>query len=168
MTAPAYYARITTLGLQRLAEAQLSGVPLVFTHLAVGDGNGSPVTPAPSMTALVHERARVAVNGTEISPDAPRTVRVTGILPSGTGGFTIREAGLFNGAGELIVVASYPPTYKPIPSDGVTVEEYVRILVEYSAVEAVALTTDPAVVTATVRDVEDLTGGGLYLFDNFT
>jgi len=168
MTAPAYYARITDLGLVRLAAAQYSGVPLVFAHVAVGDGNGSPITPSPSMTALVHERARVAVNNTAISPDAPHVLRVEGRIPSDVGGFTIREAGLFNVAGELIVVASYPPTYKPEPADGVTVEEYVRVLVEYAAVEAVQLTTDPSVVTATLRDVEDATAGGLWLFYNFT
>jgi hypothetical protein len=44
------------------------------------------------------------------------------------GGFTIREAGIFNDAGELIAIASYPPIYKPTPGDGVTVEEYIRIL----------------------------------------
>jgi phage-related tail fiber protein len=163
-----YYAIITTLGLTRLAEAQMSGVPLVFTDLAVGDGNGVPITPAVGMTALANERARVAVNGVSISPAAPTTIRVEGIIPAGTGGFTIREAGLFNGAGELIVVASYPPTYKPVPGDGVTVEEYIRILVIYAAVTAVALTVDPSVVTATLQDVDGATAGKLWLWENFT
>jgi phage-related tail fiber protein len=165
---PAYYTILTTLGLQRLAEAQMSGVPLIFTEFAVGDGDGAAITPAVGMTALVSEVWRGDVNLVEISSDAPTTVRIEGLIPSSDGGFTIREAGLFNAAGELIAVASYPPVYKPTPAEGVTAEEYIRILIEYAAVEAVALTTDPDVVTATRAYVEDMTAGGLWLWENFT
>lgn len=165
---PTYFAVFTTLGLARLADAQYTATPLVFTHVAVGDGNGAPITPSAAMTALVHETARVVVNGVSISPDAPNVVRVEGLIPSGTGGFTIREAGLFNLAGELIAVASYPPIYKPVPGDGVTVEEYIRILLKYEAVAAIALTTDPDVITATRLYVDDLTAGGLWLWETFT
>ena len=165
---PTYYAILTTLGLTRLAQAQVSGSPLVFNALAVGDGNGAPTTPGVGQTALVHERARVGINNVSISPDAPTTVRVEGLIPSGTGGFTIREAGLFNVAGELIAVASYPPIYKPVPADGVSVEEYIRILIVYAAVTAIALTVDPAVIMATRQDVDDATAGQLWLWENFT
>lgn len=168
MSLPTYYAIFTTLGLQRLAEAQYHGVPLVFTHLAVGDGDGAPITPSVDMPGLINERARVPVNSTQISPDAPTTVRVEGVIPAGTGGFIIREAGLFNFSGELIAVASYPPISKPTPADGVTVDEYIRILLVYSAVTAIALTVDPAVILATRFDVEDATAGSLYLWEHFT
>lgn len=144
-----YYAIFTTLGLQRLAEAQSAYEPLVFTHLAVGDGGGAPITPLASMTELVNETARVAVNSVDLSPDLERTVRVEGLIPAVTGGFTIREAGIFNGDGELIAIASYPPIYKPVPGDGVAVEEYIRVLLQYEAVEAIALTVDPDVIVAT-------------------
>jgi phage-related tail fiber protein len=165
---PTYYAILTTVGLTRLAEAQMSGVPLVFTEFSVGDGSGSPITPDAGMTALVNETYRGDVNNVEISPDAPTTVRIEGLVPSAIGGFAIREAGLFNASNELIAIASYPPIYKPTPAEGATVEEYIRILIEYAAVEAVALTTDPAVVTATRLYVDDMTAGGLWLWENFT
>ena len=165
---PTYYAILTTLGAQRLAEAQMSGVPLVFTEIAVGDGGGAATTPSAAQTVLVNEVWRGDVNLVEIYESAPRTVRVEGLIPSATGGFTIREAGLFNSSGELIVVASYPPIYKPTPAEGVTVEEYIRILLEYATIEAVALTTDPSVVTATQEYVDDMTAGGLWLWENFT
>lgn len=165
---PSYFAKFTTLGLQRLAEAQYSGTPLVFTHVAVGDGGGLPITPSASMTALVNETARVPVNNVEISPDAPTVVRVEGLLPAEMGGFMLREAGLFNHAGELLAVASYPPLYKPLPAEGVSVEGYIRVLLEYAQVEAVALTTDPDVVTATRLYVDDRTAGGLKLWEDFT
>lgn len=165
---PTYFAIFTTVGLTRLAEAQMSSTPLVFTHLAVGDGNGLPITPDAGMTTLVNERARVTINSVDISPDEPTTVRVEGLIQAATGGFTIREAGLFNLAGEMIAVASYPEIYKPNLADGVTVEEYIRILLVYAAVEAIALTVDPDVITATRLYVDDRTGGGLYLWEHFT
>jgi len=165
---PAYFAILTNLGLVRLAQAQMSGVPLVFTQLAVGDGGGAPITPGLAMTALVNERARVSINNVEISPDEPTVVRVEGLIPSGIGGFTIHEAALFNGSGEMIAIASYPPIYKPQPSDGALVEEYVRVLIEYAAVTAVALTVDGAVIMATRLYVDDATANQLWLWENFT
>jgi hypothetical protein len=186
---PTYFAIFTTVGLERLAEAQASGTPLVFVDVAVGDGGGSEITPLASMTALVNETARVTVNNVDIAPGAPTTVRVEGLIPAATGGFTIREAGLFNGAGELIAIASYPPIYKPVPADGVSIEEYIRILLVYEETTAIALTVDTSVVTATTlyvdeRDgvieteidlldarvavIESLLAGGLIIWDQFT
>lgn len=162
-----YYAIFTTLGLTRLASAQMSGIPLIFSHVAVGDGNGSPITPDPTMTGLVRERARVAVNAVTISPDELNTVRVEGLIPSGTGGFTIREAGLYSNLGDLIAVASYPPIYKPVPADGAIVEEYIRILLVYANTGAIALTVDGSVIMATRLYVDDATAGGLWLWENF-
>lgn len=167
MPTPTYYAIFTSLGLTRLAEAQATATPLVFTHVAVGDGGGAPIAPNASMTALVNERARVPTNSVGISPDQPDIVRVEGLIPSGTGGFFIREAGLFNLAGELMAVSSYPPTYKPVPADGATVEEYIRMLLQYTAVTAIALTIDPDVITATRLYVDDATAGQLALWERF-
>ncbi len=153
---PTYKAILTTLGLTRLAQAIEHESPLVFKYLAVGDGGGSPITPVAGMTSLVNESARVLVNTVEVSPDEPTTVRVEGLIPAATGGFTIREAGLFNPAGELIAVASYPPIYKPVPGDGVSVDEYIRILLVYADVgDAIALTVDPNVIMATRLYVDE-------------
>lgn len=163
-----YYSIFTTLGLTRLAEAHAAGVALVFSHVAVGDGNGAPIVPDAAMTALVHETARVVTNSVSVSPDEPDIVRVEGLIPSATGGFTIREAGLFNRAGELMAIASYPPIYKPVPADGVSVEEYIRILLKYATTTAIALTTDPDVITATRLYVDDMTAGGLALLKGYT
>lgn len=168
MPSPTYFAILTTLGVTRLAEAIATSTPLVFYRVAVGDGNGSPITPSAGMTALVHETARVPVNNVETSPDEPTIVRVEGVVPSATGGFTIREAGLFNFANELIAIASYPPIYKPTPADGVTVEEYIRILLTPANVAAIALTVDPSVITATRLYVDDKTAGGLALWEDFS
>jgi phage-related tail fiber protein len=166
---PTFYTVLTTEGLARLAAAAMSGDPVVFHDLAVGDGNGSPITPVASMTSLVNERARVSVNKVEISQNAPTTIRTEGLIPADVGGFTIREAAIFDRDGAMIAIASYPPIYKPtLAGDGVSVQEYIRILIQYSPVTAVALTVDTSVITATVEDLEDATGGKLFLWENFS
>jgi phage-related tail fiber protein len=165
---PTYFAIFTTLGLTRLSEAQASGVALAFAHVAVGDGGGNPIAPDASMTALVNERARVVTNSVSVSPDALNVVRVEGLIPSSVGGFTIREAGVFNRDGELLAIASYPPIYKPITADGVTVEEYIRILLQYATTSAIAVSTDPNVVTATQRYVDDNTAGAAALWETYS
>lgn len=151
-----FSAILTTLGLSRLATAQATNTPLVFTHVAVGDGNGSPVTPVASMTALVHETARVTVNAVDLDTDVADAVRVEGLFPADVGGFTIREGGLFNGAGELIAVASFPDIYKAVPADGASVPVYIRIPIEYAGVAtAISITVDDSVVMATRSYVDD-------------
>ena len=167
MPSPTYFAIWTTVGLTRLAEAIASGHPVPFAYVAVGDGNGAPITPAAGMTALVHETARVQTNDVSTLPADPRTVRVEGLIPAATGGFTIREAGVFNFAGELLAIASYPPVYKPTPADGVSVQEYIRLLLQPSDVTAVQLTVDTSVITATRLDVDDATAGKLALWEAF-
>lgn len=164
----AFKAILTTLGLQRLAEAQANYTPLVFTEVAVGDGGGSAITPVPSMTALVNETARVDVNSTTMDPDEDDKVRVEGLFPVEVGGFTIREAGLFNLAGEMIAIASYPEIYKPTPAEGASVPIYIRIPIRYAnADEVIEITVDNTTVMATREDVEDATGGSRYLWENF-
>lgn len=43
----------TTYGLAAMAAAEATGTPINLTHMAVGDGNGNPVTPSESQTNLV-------------------------------------------------------------------------------------------------------------------
>ncbi len=152
-----YFAKLTTVGLARLAEAQATYTPLVFTELAVGDGGGSPITPDASMTELVNEVARVSVNSTDRDPADPNKVRVEGLIPAATGGFTIREAGLFNVEGELLAIASYPDMYKTELSDGVIFDAYIRIVIAYeNATDSIEISTDTSVIVATRQYVDNL------------
>jgi hypothetical protein len=166
---PDFFAKFTNLGLTRLAEAQATYTPLVFTDLAVGDGNGSPITPSAGMTALVNERARVSVNAVDIDPTHANRVRVEGLIPAATGGFTIREAGLFNGAGELIAVGNFPDIYKAGLSDGALIDCYIRILLNYeNPADAIELTVDTSVVMATRAYVDELHTMRRVLDEDFT
>lgn len=162
---PDYFALITTVGAAKLAAAQASENPLRFVDFAVGDGDGAGYTPDAAMTELVNERARVAVNQVVVWSDAENTISIEGTIPAATGGFTVREIGIFDPDGDLIVIASTPPTYKAEIADGVTADLYLKVLIEYAVVEAVELTVDGAVVMATREYVDENGAAQLALYN---
>ena len=110
----AYYAKITNLGLTRLAEAQATGVPLVFSEFAVGDGGGVPITPVPTMTALVNERYRGDVNAVGMSPYAAHTIYLEGVVPAASGGLRASEAA----SARSEALKQRAPGQEPLPSRG--------------------------------------------------
>lgn len=52
----------TNYGLARIAAAAAGGSIINLQFMAVGDGNGQPVTPNPAQVALVREVYRAAIN----------------------------------------------------------------------------------------------------------
>lgn len=156
-----YYTILTDLGLTRLAEAHASGVPVVFAEVAVGDGGGAEYEPVSTQTALVNEVWRGDVNAVDQDPANDTHVRVEAIIPADDGGFTIREVGIFNDAGELLAVAKHPPTYKATPAEGVTTQHYLRPVLAVTDADDVTLTVDTSIVTATREYVDDRVAGSL-------
>ena len=69
------------------------------------------------------------------------------------GGFTLREAALFDDAGICIAVANMPPTYKPELAEGAGRFTTVRMWLAVSSTSDIQLIADPGVVLATMHDV---------------
>ncbi len=138
----------TTSGITSLAEAIATGTPVILTHMAVGDGNGNPVTPSESQTELVREMYRASVNRVYQNPDDPIRFTAELIVPASVGGFTMREVGIFDADGNLFAVGNLPDTYKPTDSEGAFSDAVVRL--EFIAANgAVTLVVDPNVAVAT-------------------
>lgn len=148
-----FYTLLTSHGASLLTTAYYSGVPLALSHLAVGDGNGLPVTPIESMTALVREVHRVPLSALNSDPENPNWLVVEAVLPSSVGGWTVREIGLFDADGQLIAIGNFPDTYKPLLSEGSGRDLLIRMIVETSNADQVTLTVDPGVVLATSQTV---------------
>lgn len=139
----------TTYGLTAMDQAEATGVPINLTHMAVGDGGGNPVTPDEGMTALVNERWRTTVNTVVQDPSNPKVFYVEMIIPAATGGWTVREVGVFDEDGNMFVVSNYPETYKTVPSDGATNDLCIRLEFMASNASVITLVVDPAVTVAT-------------------
>ncbi|MEV8755595.1 phage tail protein [Klebsiella variicola] len=102
--------------------------------------------------SLVNERFRTQLNSVKLS-DTVNIIIAEMIIPPEVGGFTIREAALFDDAGVCMAVANVPETYKPALAEGSGRFTILRIWLAVSSTEAVELVVDPGIVLATVEDV---------------
>ncbi|QQO65738.1 phage tail protein [Klebsiella michiganensis] len=143
---------ITVAGREKIAEAIVNGDKVIFSQMSVGDGGGSATTPGDEQTALVNERFRTQLNSLKLS-DTDNIIIAEMIIPPEVGGFTIREAALFDDAGVCMAVANVPETYKPALAEGSGRFTILRIWLAVSSTEAVELIVDPGIVLATVEDV---------------
>lgn len=147
---------LTAYGLGRVAAAQATGSNINLTHMAVGDGNGNPVLPPEeSQTALVRERYRAKINRLAQDATTPNRFVAELIVPAGTGGFTIREVGLFDDAGGLFAVANTPDTYKPTATEGAISDTVIRLTFFVTNASVVTLMIDPNVAVATQSWVQN-------------
>jgi phage-related tail fiber protein len=138
----------TTYGLTRIASAEATGTPINLTHMAVGDGNGNPVTPTEGQTALVRETYRHTVNRVYVDPADPLQFVCELIVPATVGGFVVRECGIFDDAGSLFAVANIPDTYKPTDSEGAFSDMVVRLQFKVGNASVITLMIDPSVAIA--------------------
>ncbi|MSJ21912.1 phage tail protein, partial [Escherichia coli] len=89
---------ITAAGREKIAEAIANGDKVIFSWMSVGDGGGSVTIPGDEQTALVNERFRTQLNSLKLS-DTDSIIIAEMIIPPEVGGFTIREAALFDDDG---------------------------------------------------------------------
>ncbi|HHZ7430312.1 TPA: phage tail protein [Klebsiella pneumoniae] len=143
---------ITTTGREKIAAAIVDGNKVVFSEMSVGDGGGSATTPEENQTSLINERFRTQLNTLRLS-DTENIIIAEMIIPPEVGGFTIREAALFDDAGVCMAVANVPETYKPALAEGSGRFTILRIWLAVSSTEAVELVVDPGIVLATVEDL---------------
>jgi hypothetical protein len=150
-----FYTILTSTGRAKLANAQVTGVPVSLTHMAVGDGeNGAYYLPSEAQTTLKHEVWRGAINSLYVDPQNPNWIVAELVIPDTVGGFYIREVGLFDAAGALIAVGKFPESYKPTLPSGSNKQLYVRMILEVSNTSTVTLLVDPSVVLATRQYVD--------------
>ncbi|EOU5165421.1 phage tail protein [Escherichia coli] len=150
-----FYTLLTDIGVAKLASAAALGVPLKITHMAVGDGGGALPTPDAKQTALVNEKRRAALNMLYIDPQNSSQIIAEQVIPENEGGWWIREVGLFDESGALIVVGNCPESYKPQLAEGSGRTQTVRMVLITSSTDNITLKIDPAVVLATRKYVDD-------------
>ncbi len=113
-----YKTIFTRLGAQLLMQAGQTGQAVLLSEMAVGDGNGMPTTPTTTQTTMVRERYRAPINRIYQDPNDSTRFTAELIVPANTDAFTLREVGIFDSNGSLIMIGSLPDMYKPAPSEG--------------------------------------------------
>lgn len=149
-----YYSVFTKQGLALLTEAIQNGTKLGITSMAFGDGNGSLPIPNENFTSMVREVHRTQLNSLAPDPNNANWLRADAIIASATGGFNIRELGLYAG-NILVAYSNYPPTYKPNPSDGTARIMSFRMILQIDNTANFDLVIDPDVVLATIQSLNE-------------
>ncbi|HFN0786856.1 TPA: phage tail protein [Klebsiella variicola subsp. variicola] len=149
-----YYAILTDYGEAAFTKAVATGEPVNFAEMAVGDGAGIIPQPDRTRTGLVNEVYRGPLNRVVIANQSASVIRTEMIILPQTGGFWLREAALYDDAGECLAVASLPPVYKPLLAEGAGRLQAINLWIAVSKTAAVELKTDPTVIIASVEEVE--------------
>jgi hypothetical protein len=163
---PPFYTLLTRYGAADLTNAQVFGLHVPITHIAIGDGNGAGVVPTDQATALAHEVLRLPVNSISADSDNPNWLVVEAVIPANVGGWTVRELGLIGGLNteniadtpnspenRLLAYGNFPETYKPLLAEGAAKDLVIRMTVQVANTSLVELRIDPAVVVATQKNL---------------
>ncbi len=105
-------AIITKIGLGKIAKATIDK-PLIIEKFAVGDGNGNPINPNEEMTSLINEKYRDLINDKYANQQNTVFEVILKEEAPIKEGFYIRELGLFDQDGDLIVITDVPVQYRP-------------------------------------------------------
>lgn len=150
-----YYTVLTNKGAEKVASYLAGGPRIELALIAVGDGGGASFytnytrPQLRARTSLVNQRWADALYLVEKDADNPAWVITEGRVPAETGGWYIREVGIFDKAGDLIAIGVYPETYKPVLSNGIGTDLTIRSIIEVGDATSVTITIDPSVVQAT-------------------
>lgn len=120
---------LTNAGLSKLSSATpLDQVNI--TDFAVGDGNQTVLDPA--STALANEVWRGQASTPIRDPDDASILIFETVIEPSVGGFTIREMGLFDDAGDLIAIGSTTEIEKPVATSEQAISLTVRMHIKLS------------------------------------
>ena len=111
--------------------------------------------PTQDATALRKERWRGRVAKVEQAADNPNWIVIEISVPANAGGWTIREIGIFDAAGDLIAIGKHPETYKPLLTSGSAKDLLIQMVIEVSNANSVELKIDPNIIVASRNYVDE-------------
>ncbi|AZN35528.1 phage tail-collar fiber domain-containing protein [Iodobacter ciconiae] len=149
-----YFAILTQYGAAQIAEATAQKKTIRIETMAVGDGAGKDTVPSAAQTRLVKENYRSALNSLK-SEAGKNTLIAELIIKEITGGWWIREMGLYDDKGGLIAVANCPPSYKPKLAEGSGKVQTLRMVFVVSNTAAVTISASQDIGIASIELLEE-------------
>lgn len=123
-----YFVCVTDEGRKLIANAIATETNIDFTHMSVGDANGTSYDPEPGMNALKHEVYKAEIGSIKTNAEDNNILEFEFIVPASSGGYYIREAALY--AGETVcAIARLPEQYKAQASEGAGSSMTVKLLI---------------------------------------
>jgi len=149
-----YATVLTSAGAALVAESILTGKKLQITQAAVGDGGGAACRPDPNQTALAGERWRGGVATAQQNSANPNVLDVKIVVGEEVGGFTIREAAIFNEAGVMVALCNTPETEKVTASGGASGKFTMVMHLAVADSSAVEVVVRPTLNTVSGEELE--------------
>jgi phage-related tail fiber protein len=117
-----YLSIHTIKGIEKDAQSKTSGIPVVLTEIAVGDGNPESNAPTASMNALLNEVGRFSIDRVFVDPDDDSGTYTIEATPPDELDAQINEYAVIDSAGDVYIIGSLPsmPINTPV-SGGVSV-----------------------------------------------
>lgn len=143
-----YKTIVTDIGNEKMMNATLNGVKVNVVAAVVGDGGGSYYVPTADQTTLVNEVWRGPIASKEINSKSANMLDVKVVIPAKVGGFTVRECGIVDDAGDLIAVCNIPDAEKAIIEDGISAALTILMHIVMTNSDALEFTLDPTIDTA--------------------
>lgn len=151
-----YYTLVTDIGTKKIAEMIATGSKLNLVKLQLGDGGGAYYEPSTKQTALKNKVHEINVNSIKINAENQNWITIEGIVEAKVGGFHIREVGIFDDSNQLISIAKYSETYKPLPSEGTAKELVIRVVIDIDNVDSINMSVNADIAIATKDDIKNL------------
>lgn len=142
-----YFAIFTDLGRKKIAEAAKNKTTVKFEKIAFGDGGGQYIEPKPENIKLYNEKFRTNVSEIRVNPKKLSQISIDGIIPKDIGGWYIREVGVFDVDGDMIIFANVPEYYKPKPEEGSAGDCVIQVIAANENVNVIVLYIDPSTST---------------------
>ncbi|MEX1197807.1 MAG: phage tail protein [Pseudohongiellaceae bacterium] len=142
--------KLTQAAEAKLANANTGGPAVSLTQMAIGDGNGNPVgIPQGDETDLVREVYRTDINSLGQNASDPTIMQAEAVISAATGGWAVREVGVFDAEGDLFAYGNFPDTYKPTAAEGSTRDMLIAAALKVGNADNVELVIDASIVVAT-------------------
>ncbi|MEF1157927.1 phage tail protein [Vibrio parahaemolyticus] len=143
-----HFSYVTRVGINKIEAAYNSGKTINLIEMAIGDSNGAYVEPDASFTALVNEFARVALNSASVDDHLIHVISY--IKPTvETAEQTLREYGIYDDEGDMIIYGAYPESLIPSLDSAEHLQLEVENITELEHAEVVNVTVSPIVPYAT-------------------
>jgi hypothetical protein len=144
-----YLGLFTPFGKQVMINALNAGETIKLSYMGVGDGAGAEYTPVEGQEDLKNEWGEVEIHDISFSPNNPNWLVLEAFIKEDMGGNWIREISIKDEDRNVIVVASYPATYKPTLPEGSSVASVLRMVLQVSNTGIFEVKIDTSLIMVT-------------------
>lgn len=151
-----FYTILTNNGKNRIVRSHANSTALHLTNFAVGDGGDGYYDPDINQTALINETYRGSISKIYVDPNYENRLIIECAIPSESGGYYIREIGIFDSNKNLFAIGRIPESYKPFEDEGSTRDFYIKVVLEVDNLEDRQLIIDSNVSVVSYDYLENI------------